>query len=184
MGTCKDFLIPVEFLPAGIGEHGTIAPMSHIVEVDQSIRFDDTSDDTVVAYANGIRHSVLIPSTVKRECLRVLRGAGYRARNLYIQLFSTTLYFLLRDNMQMISHVVIDLEYPGKDAQIRERLLNLLRRDGRIVEPEQIEFASVGKGSPAHKLALDTLRRREQPDLVLTVEYLLREFPRMRKKGK
>lgn len=158
--------------------------MPHSVEVDQSIRFDDTSNDTVVAYANGIRYSVLIPSTVKRECLRVLREAGYTARNLYIQLFSTALYFLLKDKIQTISRVVIDLEYPGKDAQIRERLLNLLRRDGQAVEPEQIEFASVGKGSPAHKLALDTLRRREQPDLVLTEEDLLGEFSRTRKKGK
>lgn len=159
--------------------------MAHVVEVDQSIRFDDTSEDTVVAYANGIRYSVLIPSTVKRECLRVLRALGYPTRTLYVQLFTTTLYFLLRASIKEITRVVIDLKYPGKDSQIREHLLNLLRRDGIgfiDVEPEQIQFGLVGKKSPAHKLAIDTLRKRAQPNLVLTVEDILGEFRKARRR--
>ena len=40
----------------------------------------------------------------------------------------------------------------------------------------------IGKKSPIHKLAIDTLRRREQPDLTLSLEDILGEFGRVRKK--
>lgn len=156
--------------------------MPHVVELDQSIRFDDTSDDTILAYANGDHRSVLIPASVKRECLRILRGQGRSTRTLYIQLFATGLYFLLKEGIENLSRVVIDLEYMGRDAQIREHLINLLRREGKAVEAEQIQFAQIGKLSPAHDLAIDTLRRRKQPDLVLTVEDVLEQFRSSRKR--
>ena len=155
--------------------------MSHVVELDQSIRFDDTSDDTVLAYANGDHRSVLIPANVKRECLRVLRARGHSTKTLYFQLFATGLYFLLKERIESLTRVVIDLEYMGRDAQIREHLVNLLRRDGKVIDAEQIQFAQIGKVSPAHDLAIDTLRRRKEPDQVLTVEDILGQF---RSKGK
>jgi hypothetical protein len=150
--------------------------MSHIVEVDQSIRFDNTSDDTVLAYANGDCRSLLIPASVKRDCLRHLRRIGYSTRTLYIRLFTTALYFLLRERVENMSRIVIDLEYPGRDAQIREHLINLLRKDGKSTGRAQIQFARIGKRSPAHELAIETLRRHKVPDLVLTQRDLLSKF--------
>ena len=73
---------------------------------------------------------------------------------------------------------VIDIEYFGKEAQIKEHLINLLRRAGCVVHADQIQFQRIGKRSPAHVLALETLRGHSKPDLVLSKEDLLGEFRR------
>lgn len=120
--------------------------------------------------------SILIPSTVKRECLHVLRQRGYSGTTFYTQLFATGLFFLLRGAIEQISRVIIDVEYAGQDDLIKVYLLNLLRRDGKQIEANQIQFGLIGKKSPAHKLAIDTLRKREQPGLVLAVDDLIGQF--------
>ncbi len=42
--------------------------------MDQSGKIGDTKVSTALAFSNGKRHAILIPATVKRECVRVLRG--------------------------------------------------------------------------------------------------------------
>ncbi len=44
----------------------------HVVDVDQSGKFENTKHDTVVAFSNGIDFSVIIPATVKRDCITAL----------------------------------------------------------------------------------------------------------------
>jgi len=40
-----------------------------IPQVDQSIKIENTSQDTVLALANDINSSVIVPASVKRICL-------------------------------------------------------------------------------------------------------------------
>ncbi len=158
--------------------------MFHVVDVDQSGKVGFTGEDTVLAFANGMQFSILIPATVLRECLRVLRARGYSGTTLYTQLFATGLFFLLRDAIGQLARVVIDVEYPGQDNMIKVYVVNLLRRDGKQVEADQIQFAHIGKKSPAHELAIDTLRRRRKPDRVVTLEEIVGQFREKKEKEK
>ena len=148
----------------------------HVVDVDQSGKFENTQVDTVVAFSNGIQFTVLIPAQVKRDCVTQLRGRGVPPPTFYVQLFATCLYFLLRNHIERLTHVTIDIEYSGKNAQIKEHLLHLLRRRGHTVESAQIGFGLVGKKSGAHSKAIAVFRGEVQPNVILRLEDVLGEF--------
>ncbi len=150
--------------------------MAHVVEVDQSWKFENTQQDTVLALANGIRYSILIPAHVKRECIHILRARGIGGPMFYIQLFAISLFFLLKDHIGVINHVYIDKEYSGKEGQIKDYLVNAFRRAGILVSYHQIQFTHVGKKSNAHIVALATLRKEKKANRLLTVEDIVGEF--------
>lgn len=151
-----------------------------VVEVDQSGKFENTKQDTVLAFSNGIRLAVLIPAQVKRDCVLSLRGTS-APKTCYTQLFATGLYFLLRHHIERLSAVVIDIEYQGKESQIKQHVLHLLRRSGYVVRSEQIGFGLIGKQSQAHFTALSVFRGDAQPDLKLTHDDLIGAFRTKRK---
>ena len=91
----------------------------HDVEVDQSGKFEVTKTDTVLAFSNGVSFSVLIPTTVKRNCITQLRKRGLTGPTLYVQLFAVGLFFLLKDYIDQFDEVVIDTEYEGREALIK-----------------------------------------------------------------
>ncbi len=150
--------------------------MTHFVKVDQSGKFEDTKTDTVVAFANGISFSVLIPATVKRDCITILRDTVSSGQTMYTQLFATTLFFLLRPSIARIGKVTIDREYQGREDQIKQHLLHLLQRAGYQVSSEQIGFGSVDRHTSAHHVAYYTLKGDLIPNLILTVEDILGQF--------
>ena len=150
--------------------------MPHVVDVDQSGRVEFTGEDTVLAFSNGMRFAVLIPSVVKRECVKALRDRGFGGATFYPQLFTVGLYFLLREHLGQLARITIDLEYFGKDELIKEHLVNLLRRANYEVDPDVIQFGQIGKHSGAHRLAIAALRRKVQPNRVLTSEEILGQF--------
>ena len=94
--------------------------MLHNVEVDQSGKIEFTSEDTVLAFSNGKQFSLLVPATVKRECVQQLRQVGLSGDTLYIQLFATCLFFLLKGHLNNLARIIIDIEYSGKEAQIKD----------------------------------------------------------------
>ena len=67
----------------------------HDIEVDQSGRTDVLTDDTVLAFSNGIQAAIFIPANVKRKCYRRLKAAGMRKRLIGIRLFAAGLVLLL-----------------------------------------------------------------------------------------
>lgn len=146
------------------------------VEVDQSGKIGKTNEDTVLAFSNGRRFAILIPSQVKQECVKALRQRGFSPQSTYLRLFVVCLYFLLRNYIVEVDLILIDVEYPGKNAQIKEHLLNFLRRSGIEVGKHKISFSHIGKKSNAHQIALDTFRGKLKADLVLSVEDILGEF--------
>ena len=157
--------------------------MAHVVEVDQSGKFEDTRQNTVLAFANGITWSMLIPKAEKRVCLAALREQGVSESPAVIaRLFATALFFLLQEHLSQIYRAVIDIEYTGNEAQIKEHLLNLLHRAGKKAEAHQIHFWRIGKQSPAHEAAILTLQGNRKPNRVLSSEEVLREF-RTKKSG-
>ena len=56
--------------------------MPYTVEVDQSGKIEDTATDTLLAFSDGESLALLIPTQVKRQCLRELRQGGRRGRGI------------------------------------------------------------------------------------------------------
>ena len=157
--------------------------MKHIVEVDQSGKVEDTKEDTVLAFANGITRTVLIPATVKRDCVTLFRLMGQKGSVFYLQLFAIALFFLLKEHGPLFSKIIIDEEYYGREGDIKRYLLNLLDKHGIYVRQSRILFGYVGKASTAHAVAIDTLRGKEKPDKILTFAEIMREFQPQKKSG-
>jgi hypothetical protein len=75
-----------------------------------------------------------------------------------------------------MEEVIIDHEYRGREAQIKEHMLHLFRRVGYQVRSDQISFGFIGKASNAHKVALTRWRRDVNPSLVVTLKDILSQF--------
>jgi hypothetical protein len=142
----------------------------------KSGKVEDTRQDTVLAFSDGIQFSVLIPATVKRDCLRALRVRGIVGNLFYLQSFAIGLFYLLRNHIENIDRVPIDREYPGHEGQIKDYLVNCLFRAGIPVDTYKVQFGSIGEHPPVHVLALSTLRGKEKPNLILNIKDIVGMF--------
>ncbi len=142
--------------------------------VDQSIKIGDTQSPTVLALSNDIQRAILIPASVKRECIRVLRGRWTPETTMYIRLFAAGLFLLLRELLASADRITIDVEYPGHERDIRRDLALFCRRSGLMIDPTVIHFQHIGKQSPAHQVAWETSRGKQTPDEIITAEELAR----------
>lgn len=131
--------------------------MRHRVEVDQSIKIEDTGA-TVLAFANGLDFAIQIPANVKLAGLKLLRDQARKPGVAHRFLFAASLFLLLRDHLDHIERVVIDVEYEGHEAEIGAFLLRYIWEVRPSFEPWRIEFGLVGKSSPAHRKA-EAVRR-------------------------
>lgn len=139
--------------------------------IDQSNKIEQTQKDTVIALSNGVKVTLLIRAKEKRILQEEFRRRG-EPRNFIIFTFSALLVFLLKKVKPVIS-VVIDLEYKDKEDIIREKLILYSKRLGYDLDRSLITFKSVGKGSPAHKLAGRVTARKQNPDLRVTAEEVM-----------
>lgn len=148
------------------------------VEVDQSGKIGDAKVPTALAFSNGKQYSVLIPATVKRECIQWLRSSskGKLETRVYIKLYSVGLYLLLRKQIKTLEQLIIDIEYPGHEVKIKEHLLNLFQRTNIRIHPSKLQFNPVGKKSNAHDTAIKTFQGIIKPDQVITRDEILGEF--------
>jgi hypothetical protein len=146
------------------------------IEVDQSGKIGDTKVPTVLAFSNADHCSLLIPATVKRTCLNILRQRGKSGTTLYMQLFAVGLYLLLKDHICDLDQIVIDEEYPGRNNEIKLYLLNLLWRSGSTVSSAVVQFHNIGKKSRAHHWALTVFTRAAAPNRIVKVDEILSEF--------
>jgi hypothetical protein len=145
----------------------------HDVEVDQSGRTDVLTDNTVLAFSNGIQSAIVIPAHVKRQCYHQLKAAGLRKRLIGIKLFAAGLVLLLKPHIVTLELITIDLEYEGWEATIKEHLLRHLREERPDLANWQVVFRQIGKAARAHDVALATFRGEREPDRQIDVEELL-----------
>ena len=143
------------------------------IEVDQSGKIEQTNRDTALAFSNEISYAVLIPAGVKREAINLLRATGRRGKTLYISLFAAALYQLLKDHLDKVDIIVIDVEYEGNEQDVKLTLLNLIWQRHPTYPATNITFRRIGKRSAAHKKALATYRGVATAHRTLKVEELL-----------
>ena len=146
--------------------------MPYIVEVDQSGKIEQ-SGPTVLAFSDGISHAILVPSEVKTEGFHTLRKRGKSREIALLLLFSACLYLLLKGHLDQLQKVIIDEEYTGQEDNIKSFLLEYAKRRGQFWEPERVDFARVGKGSPADKKARAVREGKDKGYREIALEELL-----------
>lgn len=147
--------------------------MGKVVEVDQSGRTDVLTVDTILAYSNSIQASLRIPVKAKREFFQELQARGVRRSFIGVKMFSAGLVLLLEPCLSEFSTVVIDIEYMGWDAEIKEHLVRRWRARNSTIQIPQIVFRQIGKGSNAHHLGLAVFRNQQKPTWVLNPHRLI-----------
>ena len=94
-----------------------------MIEIDQSIKIEQTAQDTILAMSNGVKRTILIPANVKRELIDIQRRQGKSRNTARYRLFATGLFILLRPHLsKIIEHdeqIMIDTEYIGQESKIK-----------------------------------------------------------------
>ncbi len=144
--------------------------MAHNIEIDQSGRTDRLNEDTALALSDGIQHSVSLTASVKRACYHKLRERKMTKKLAVVSMFAAGLVILLQDKGNVLESICIDLEYPGWENEILPHLLRHLK----WLRKHQVHFASIGKKSRAHGLALHTWQRKQEADKKVSADELLR----------
>jgi glycogen synthase len=149
------------------------------IEVDQSGKVEQTNMDTVIAFSNGKAASLRITAKVKRDLVTAMRAEGYRGTAFYLRIFCAALSTLIKPYLGEIETVAIDEEYDGRDRQIKDLLVSYINSgwDGEIY------VTNITKKSPAHKLALGTLRGESRANQRISFEELWEVISKKKKSG-
>lgn len=149
------------------------------IQVDQSGRIEYTSRDTVIAFSNKTRKSVLIKAKDKREIQRIFRERG-RGRIFIYRTFASLIYTLIQDELDEITQIVIDQEYEGHESEIKNYLLQIIRKANKDFPKENITFKRIGRKSKAHTLAHKVYQKKAEPDIVVKAEDIIVHLLRLK----
>lgn len=127
------------------------------VEIDQSGKVEQLNTHTVVAFSNGQQGAVYITASTKRIIYLSLSEFLISRAEFNATFFAILIFFAIRD--KKLNCLVIDEEYTGKDAVIREKLEDLFKNNDLKV-PE-IRFGLIGKLSPAHRLSWKIHKKKQ-----------------------
>lgn len=145
------------------------------IEIDQSGKIEDTGKDTIVAFSNGISGSILILAKDKREIQNVFRQ-GNKSRIFVYKLFSLLIFILIKPHISKIDEIVIDTEYPGKSAIIKDFLLREIRKANPKFQKENISFGNIGKKSRAHQTAYKAFKKKSKVDKTVSLKDILKNL--------
>ena len=144
------------------------------VEIDQSgKKIEKTHRETVLAFSNGTNAAVVIPAKVKKDCIRMLRKESWKEQTFIDQIFAAGVFLLLKTHLSQINSIVIDVEYPGREANIKGMLLDLIGRTKKDFPKKNLTFTRITKHSRAHHKAYNVYKRFQKPDKVITTQELL-----------
>ena len=139
-------------------------------QIDQSGKIEQTSLDTVIAFSNGKKYTVLLNKATKRSLQRIFKDLGKPEMFVY-QTFATILAVIFKE-VKPTSKVLIDTEYLGKENLIAV-LINEVFERFSWKKNFYFEFGFVGKSSPADHLADLVARQKSKPDKILSLEEIV-----------
>lgn len=142
--------------------------------IDQSGHIEYTSHNTVIAYTNECQKAILIKAKDKRNLQEIFRKMGKRSV-FVIRIFSLLIFLLLKDE-KSLKKIIIDKEYPGWDAQIKNYILSDFNRIGIKLDPSIIEFKEIGKTSEAHWQAYYVFKKKRKAEIIVTEKEILNEL--------
>jgi len=131
------------------------------VEIDQSGKFEQLNTYTVIACANGKEQAIFLSASVKRRLVQKLRKTLVPRKDIIAVVFGVLVFILLEKLDNFPDVIVIDEEYTGKEAIIRETLRKLILYKTKDKWKGSVRFKRVGKSSPAHRLAWKLYRAKK-----------------------
>ncbi len=139
-------------------------------QIDQSGKIEQTAKHTYVALANGKTIIIKISATEKRKVIDVIKELQLPHKTYVYQIFASLVFLLIKD--EKLHEVLIDTEYYGHHASIKEKLTQLFER----FEKSQpiIHFGFVGKKSTAHLAAIEAFREQRNVTITVKAEEILR----------
>jgi hypothetical protein len=140
------------------------------VEVDQSGKIEDLAVDTILAFSNGLSGTIRIPAGVKRAGLAFLRRRRVPPKTRYLRMLAAGFYLLLQDDLTRLTYITIDVEFAGREEDLRGMLLILIWRRFPSFSKDRLAFRRIGKKSPAHHLALKTFQGQRPADEIVKEE--------------
>lgn len=139
-------------------------------QIDQSGKIEQTNRLTSIAVANSRILVLKISAVEKQKLIKTLKEFNRPHTTFIYKIFSALIFILLKN--ERISQMVIDREYQGHEASIKEMLIQLFQKAGKKI-PE-IHFDYIGKASLAHKAALEAFRGELKPDIVVEAKEVLK----------
>ena len=138
------------------------------IEIDQSIKIDDTNDDTILAFSNEKYYAVLVPNAVKRDVFKELYSNQKNKSIFKIKLFCSGLFCLLKDIVKEDVIITIDNEFDGRENDVKGILLNLIWKVNPRFDKRDLRVKEIGKKSRAHEIALKTHKKQIKPNRMIT----------------
>lgn len=139
------------------------------VWVDQSGRVEYTSHDTVIAFSDSKQKAIKVSAKTKRQIQEIFRRRG--AIHLFIyRTFAALVFLLIKEDLNQITHVIIDTEYPGHEALIKDIILEFLRKY-KLKEPD-ISFQRIGNKPKVHYAAYDVFRKKKKESQTIKTKVL------------
>lgn len=141
-----------------------------IYQIDQSGKIEQTNRPTIVALANGKSKTLKISAIEKQRLIKTMLELDYPQKNYTHKIFGAMIFLLLYRSK--ITDVLIDTEYSGHSASIKEIVMQLFQKTQAIC-PE-ISFGYIGKKSNAHHLAIEIFRNKKKADIIILGKDILR----------
>lgn len=138
-------------------------------QIDQSGKIENTAKGTYVALANDKTVIVRISSVEKRKLIKTIKELCHPHKTYIFQIFAVLVFMLIRE--EKLQEVLIDTEYSGHQASIKEVLVQLFERSKR--EKPEINFGFVGKKSNAHLAAIAAYRKKKPVDVTVKAKDVL-----------
>jgi len=139
------------------------------IEIDQSGKIEKTSKHTFLAFSNGEHFVLKISSTEKKKLQKYFRNIGRPKIYIYAT-FSALIVTLLKNLKSKNNHIIIDIEYPGKNEIIK----NYIKLFKPGLSDNTFNFHYIGIKSRAHYLAYGTAIKKLKPDLIVGSEDILK----------
>lgn len=149
------------------------------IEIDQSWKIERTNRDTIIAFSNKEKASLRIPAEVKRSAFVYLEEKFGRTKLNIFRIFAAGVVLLVAKSKIRVSNadVVIDLEYPGRDEEIRSMMVGFGSKIGLNFDAASIHFGRVGKESPAHFLSYGAHLKKQEETFTATLRELTEILP-------
>lgn len=145
---------------------------SPTIEVDQSVKIEQPSS-TVIAFSNGVSFAIILPHGVKMDAVRYLRNQGKSKKVAHVLVFAAGVFLLLSDYLDAAHLVVIDVEYPGWESEIKAFLLQHIWRTRPDFQEWRVTFRQVGKASPAHRKANAVRGKKDRDYRTVRIEEMI-----------
>lgn len=141
------------------------------IQIDQSGKIEQTNRDTILCLSNDEWDAVVIKAATKRSLQEIFRRNG-QIRNYILFTFSAGISLLLKRNLRF-ERIIIDREYFGKEAVIKEIILQML---GKKKVRLEIVFENIGRRVNAHSIAYKIYSGELKTKIVLDSKQIFGEI--------